>query len=51
MVMNSLHNLGLTEAEFEAIADEISHTERTGFSIKAIKGERVIGISHDEKKI
>jgi len=50
MVMNSLHNLGLTEAEFEAIADEVSHTERTGFSIKAIKGDRVIGISHDDKE-
>jgi len=50
MVMNSLHNLGLSEAEFVAIADEISHTERTGFSIKAIKGDRVIGISHDDKE-
>ena len=28
-VMNSLYNLGLTEAEFKAITDEIFHTERT----------------------
>ena len=49
-VMNSLYNLGLTEAEFKAITDEISHTERTGFSIKAIKGDKVVGVSHDDKE-
>ena len=49
-VMNSLYNLGLTEAEFKAITDEIFHTERTGFSIKAIKGDKVVGFSHDDKE-
>src|SRR3989338_5577696 len=49
-VMNSLYNLGLNEGEFKNIADEVNHTERTGFSIKAVKGNKVVGISHDEKE-
>src|SRR3989338_9219826 len=49
-VMNSLYNLGLNEGEFKNIADEVNHTERTGFSVKAVKGNKVIGISHDEKE-
>ena len=47
-VMNSLYNLGVSEDEFKTIADEVAHSERTGFSIKAIKDNKVIGISHDE---
>ena len=47
-VMNSLYNLGLAEAEFKSISDEISHSEKTGFSIRAVKGDRVIGVSHDD---
>ncbi len=48
-VMNSLHKLGVTEQEFKDIAEEVSHTERSGFSIKAVKNGKVIGIDHDNK--
>lgn len=47
--MNSLYKLGITEKEFVSIADEVSHNERTGLSIKAVKNGRVMCVSHDEK--
>jgi len=49
-VMNSLYNLEITDEEFKNIADEVSHTERSGISIKAVKNGKVIGINHDSKK-
>jgi hypothetical protein len=48
-VMNSLYKLGITEQEFKNIQEEISHIERTGGSIKAVKGDKIIWINHDDK--
>lgn len=48
-VFNVICNIGLTEADFEAVEQEVSHTERTGLAIKVIKDLFFIGVSHDEK--
>ena len=46
-VFNCLHALGITDDEFKAIGDEVSHKERTGLSIKCVKKGCAICVSHD----
>ncbi len=47
-VFNSLYNLKISETEFKDIEEEQKHTERTGLSIKYVRKERFIAVSHDE---
>ncbi len=48
-VMNILYNMELTENEFKAVEEEVGHTERSGLSIKIIKGDKIIGVDHDDR--
>jgi hypothetical protein len=46
-VFDSLHDLGMTEADFVEIEDEAKHTERSGLWIQYIKDKNVVGVNHD----
>lgn len=48
-VFNSMYKLGITQAEFKSIEEEIAHTERTGLSIKAVRKGYSICVLHDDK--